>query len=154
MRPHTAGSQPSAAAPLRQTILLVDDDSSIRALFSTTLEHYGFVVLKAKDGHEALTICKTHEAPIDLLLADLMLPCGIRFADSKRSKPSLHGIDLMRHVSQLRPDIHVLLFSGQSDKFIKSLGNIPEGTAFLRKPFSLDTLVRAVRLALETPTTH
>jgi CheY-like chemotaxis protein len=154
MHPHTVVSQPPIAAPRRQTILLVDDDSSIRALFSTTLEHYGFIVLKAKDGHEALTLCKTHGEPIDLLLADLMLPCGIRFADSKRSRPALHGIDLMRQVSQLRPDIHVLLFSGQSDKFIKSLGNIPEGTAFLRKPFSLDTLVRSVRQALETPTTH
>jgi CheY-like chemotaxis protein len=154
MRPHTIISQPSITTPRRQTILLVDDDSSIRALFSTTLEHHGFVVLKAKDGHEAMTICKTHSEPIDLLLADLMLPCGIRFADAKRSRPALHGIDLMRQVSQLRPEIRVLLFSGQSDKFIKSLGNIPEGTAFLRKPFSLDTLVRSVRHALEIPTTH
>jgi CheY-like chemotaxis protein len=154
MRPHASVSHPTIAAPRRQTILLVDDDSSIRALFSTTLEHYGFVVLKAKDGHEALTLCRTHPEPIDLLLADLMLPCGIRFVDSKRSRPALHGIDLMRQVSQLRPDIRVLLFSGQSDKFIKSLGTIPDGTAFLRKPFSLDTLVRSVRQALETPTTH
>ena len=154
MRTQAAASEFTVSPPGRQTILLVDDDSSIRALFSTTLEHYGFAVLKAKDGHEALTICKTHRDPIDLLLADLMLPCGIRFADSKQSRPAVHGIDLMRQVIQLRPAIRVLLFSGQSDKFIKSLGNIPEGTAFLRKPFSLDTLVRSVRQALETPTTH
>jgi CheY-like chemotaxis protein len=142
--------QPTGSPPA-QTILLVDDDSSIRAVFSSALEHHGFRVLKAKHGAEALAMCQVHRNEIHLLLTDIMLPGGIRLANAKPTGPQVHGIDLMQKASRLCPGIRVLLFSGQPDSVINSLGVIPRGTAFLRKPFSLDTLVRTVRQALENP---
>jgi CheY-like chemotaxis protein len=137
--------------PNKKTILLVDDDSSIRAVFSTTLEHHGLTVLQARHADEALEVCHHYRGDIHLLLADLMLPPKIRLAQAKRGQPPVHGIDLMQKVCSLKPGIRVILFSGQPDQTIKRLGVIPTGTPFLRKPFSLDALVRAVFDVLELP---
>jgi CheY-like chemotaxis protein len=133
------------------TVLVVDDDSTIRAVVSTTLEHHGFTVLKAKHADEALEICRFYKAPIHLLFADLMLPPKVRLARSKCGQPAMHGFELMRQVSAMRPGIRVILFSGQPDVTIKAMGVVPPSVPFLRKPFSLDALVRTVCHTLNPP---
>jgi CheY-like chemotaxis protein len=133
------------------TVLVVDDDSTIRAVVSTTLEHHGFTVLKAKHADEALEICRFYKAPIHLLFADLMLPPKVRLARSKCGQPAMHGFELMRQVSAMRPGIRVILFSGQPDVTIKAMGVVPPSVPFLRKPFSLDALVRTVCHTLSPP---
>src|SRR5437764_11342339 len=92
-------------------ILLVEDDSSIRAVFSTSLEQHGFTILKAKNADEALEICSHYREPIDLLLADLMLPPKVRLSREKKDKPPVHGVELMRRITKMRPGIRVILFS-------------------------------------------
>jgi CheY-like chemotaxis protein len=129
----TTQTMPSQATPApaispqadtdKKTILLVDDDSSIRAVFSTTLEHRGLTVLQARHADEALEICHHYRGDIHLLLADLMLPPKIRLAQSKRGQPPVHGIDLMHKVCALKPGIRVILFSGQPDQITNGSGS-------------------------------
>ncbi len=64
----------STGASDKQTILLVEDDSSILSLFSADLEEQGYHVLRATTSQEAIQICKRHAGPIHLLLTDILLP--------------------------------------------------------------------------------
>lgn len=135
----------------KPTILLVEDDASILALFSADLEAQGYKVLRATSSQEALQICKRHPGPIHLLLADIFLPAtrSLQFVAEKIPKKPMHGPELMRHIVELRPGIRVILMSGQSADGLKALHSMGEQTKpFLRKPISTETLVRTVRQVL------
>jgi CheY-like chemotaxis protein len=118
-----------------ETILLVEDTDPLREVVREILEAQGYAVLPAARGEEALGLAANYQAPIHLLLTDLMLP-------------SISGLDLARLVSALRPEIRVLYMSGYSE------GAHQEGVlgdALLEKPFAPDALARAVRRALDGP---
>jgi two-component system cell cycle sensor histidine kinase/response regulator CckA len=142
---------PATSKPpvVRRTILLVDDDPSLRAVFTTTLEDHGFTVLNAKNADEALEVSRYYTSPIHLLLTDLMLPPKVRLTRSRQGQAAIHGLELMNKILAMRPGIQVILFSGQPDEVIEALGPIPEETTFLRKPFTLDTLIQKVCRVLD-----
>ena len=108
------------------TILLVDDDSRLRAVFARALERVGYTVLTAGNGREALSVLQ-HLVP-DLIITDL-------------SMPELDGAALVRALRQnpLVAQVPVLLMSGNGS------ANVPAGYPLLHKPFPLQDLIAAVR---------
>src|SRR5438105_13823925 len=85
-----------------KTILLVEDDSQLRALLSRILEKEGYRVLTAKDGNDAFRLCLDSDGDIDLLVTDVILP-------------GINGIDLVQFVESRWPEVRIIMFSGQID---------------------------------------
>ena len=111
------------------TVLLVDDDSSLRAPIRRTLVLAGFTVLEASSAEEALVICKRHKGRIQLLLTDMVLP-------------KMNGIELADRLESLRPEIKVLFMSGYTDHAVLAHGVLDPDKNFIQKPFTLDTLTQ------------
>ena len=135
------------SAAIERVVLLVDDEPAVLALCAAGLEQEGFRVLKASNAAEALDRAK-QLGRIDILATDVVLPDQLRMAKHHWQRPTMHGVDLMRRMVALQPGVKVILFSGQSEETIKTVGGIPAGTVFLRKPFSANTLARSIRRAL------
>lgn len=136
-----------AQAAAGTVILLVEDDASIRQIFTYGLTQEGFTVLPAKHSHEALKYCKEYPSTIHLVITDLGLPDELRLANNT-TKTSLKGVELVRRLMTLRPSLKVLIISGQGEEMLQKSGALHSGWPFLRKPFGLDTLLRHVRLLL------
>ncbi|WP_447978430.1 response regulator [Candidatus Nitrospira bockiana] len=133
-----------------ETILLVEDDPSIRMLLGYELSHAGYTVLSASMVEEALKLCKEYDAPIQLLITDLALPQGLRLAMG-RPEPTLAGLDLAAEALKLRPSLQVLFISGQPEEVLERFQVRQVAATLLRKPFGSDTLLRAVRALLSLP---
>lgn len=127
------------------TILLVEDQRAIMQLFQHELERRGYSVLSAIDADEALHKCFQHAGPIHLLLADVFLPKKSVSTNPRWHHVSINGLELARCLKVLRPSIRVLLISGHPSEDIQSLGGLPQGTAFLKKPFGPDLLLRKIQ---------
>jgi len=148
------GLQPEQPKPASrsQTILLVDDDAYFLAWLSTFLEGEGFAVLKANHAQEALQKCAKHAGPIHLLLTDLLLPPkALQLQMDKPASPRMHGLQLMRAIVDMRPNVRAILMSGHSDQELVALKISREGHTFLRKPFGLDTLLWTANAVLGHP---
>lgn len=117
-----------------RTILLVEDEPSLRKLTLHTLKDLGYTVYEAKDAFEALEIAKRTENVMDLLLTDVVMP-------------GMSGRSLADTLSPLRPDMRVLYMSGYTDGEIAPHGVLETGTLILRKPFTRDQLMRQVEEA-------
>jgi CheY-like chemotaxis protein len=118
----------------RKRILFVDDDEQILALVSDFFGDDELDLVTAKDGAEALRILEG-DAPIDLLVTDIVMPGGI------------DGFDIAHRAKQLRPDLHVIYISG----FIKNIPWGEKGIGYgplISKPFRLDDLGREMEKAL------
>ncbi len=127
-RPVAALSQPRG----RETVLVVEDHPGVRVLATEVLRRQGYTVLEAKDSEEALETCQNRPGPIHVLLADVNLP-------------KMNGRQLGALVRQLHPGIRVLYISGD----LPGEAALSPGEAFLGKPFTPETLLRAVRALLE-----
>jgi signal transduction histidine kinase/CheY-like chemotaxis protein len=120
-----------------ETILLVEDEETIRSMAKVFLESYGYHVIEAGNGPEALEIWKENRGRIDLLLTDLVMPHGVS------------GQELARTLQSDRPDLKIIYSSGYSrdlfgdDSFLK-----PE-TNFLQKPYRLNSLADMIRKCLD-----
>ncbi|MGH9317627.1 MAG: response regulator [Thermoanaerobaculia bacterium] len=127
-----------AAKPLpgSETILLVEDDESVRALARRVLVSYGYTVLEALNGEDAMDVVSRHRGVIHLMVTDAVMP-------------GMSGPQLARQLSSLRPDMRVLFISGYTDDAIVRHGLLKPTEAFLPKPFSPDALVRKVREVLQ-----
>jgi signal transduction histidine kinase/CheY-like chemotaxis protein len=117
-----------------ETILVAEDEDSLRESISEYLKERGYIVLKASDGQQALELADRHTGPIHLLLTDVIMP-------------KISGPDLARRLAS-RPGMETLFMSGYTDDAIVSHGVLQAGTAFLQKPFSLSTLGSKVRRTL------
>ena len=134
-------------------VLLVEDHESTRALFADNLSFEGFIVLTAHSVDEALQVCKLYPDPIDLLVADVLLPRTTEFQLLRTVKPrpsQASGVDLAQQVRFKRPEARVLFISGHSDQELQRLGVFKEPWPFLRKPFNAATFVETVRQVLST----
>jgi len=126
------------AVPARgtETVLVVEDEVSVRSLVRGVLESHGYRVLEACHGADALAISDQHGGPIHLLLTDVVMP-------------EMSGRDLASRVVPRRPGIRVLYMSGYTDDAIVHNGVLDAGTAFLQKPFTPDALAHKVREVLD-----
>ena len=137
---------------MKQTILLVDDDSVIVQLCTAILEQAGFSVLPATNSSEALKICKNHPGPIHLLLTDLVMPPPeFSFASGDNEFPNVHGHELAVRALRMRKDLRVILMSGNIYQYLAGYGIRRGDLPFLPKPFEHQALVALVRQTLHAP---
>ena len=115
-----------------ETILVVEDDASVRTLVIRVLRRRGFAVLEAEDGREALDVIRGGAGRIDLLISDVMLP-------------AISAPRLIEQVRKHAPDLPILLISGYSAEDVPA----EPGTPYLAKPFTPAQLVRRVREVLD-----
>ncbi len=128
------GSQPAGG---QETILIVDDEDMVRNLSRLILQGYGYKVLLAEDGMQALSIFEERWAEIDLVLLDLTMP-------------RLSGRDTLRRLVQLDPAARVLLTSGYSTQPPIEPG-CENVLGFVGKPYRVEDLIALVRRALDRP---
>ncbi len=126
---------PAAAAGGSETILLVEDEESVRQLVRDTLASKGYKVLEADSGEAGLAVAEKHAGQIDLIITDVMMP-------------GMSGREMVNKLNQSRPAARVLYLSGYTEDAIVSEGKFESGTAFLQKPFSLQSLSKKVREVL------
>jgi signal transduction histidine kinase len=119
-----------------ETILLVEDEESVRRAIHGILERNGYVVLEAGQGSEALALCLTHEGTIDLLLTDLVMP-------------HITGVDLASELTSLMPALQVLYMTGYPDEALHQQGLASQLAPLLEKPFAPELLLRKVREVLD-----
>ena len=127
-----------ALSPGTETVLLVEDDDSVRDLAREILEMNGYTVLEASNGVEALELVECRPGEFDLLVTDLVMPL-------------LGGRELAEKVLSRLPHIPVLYFSGYTDSAVLHQGELAAGTFFLQKPFTPSALAGKVREALDSP---
>jgi PAS domain S-box-containing protein len=127
--------------PVKETILVVEDEEAVRELIQTVLCEKGYEVVTAHDPQQAEEVSARFPRDIQLLLTDMVMP-------------GISGRELATRISARRRDIRVLYMSGYTDNVITSGGMLEKGLAFLQKPFSPATLVQKVREVLShTPAT-
>jgi CheY-like chemotaxis protein len=120
---------------LRGTVLVVDDEESVRRTVSRVLEVLGCKVLRAEDGTVAVQRVRESSKPIDLVLLDLTMPI-------------LDGVQTLHELRQMRPDLPVILMSGFAE--VHALAKFGEHrlSGFLQKPFTIDEVQRRVTAVL------
>jgi len=110
-----------------KTILIVDDEPEVRKLVGAMVTQFGHHALTADSGEHALTVYKKHEAPIDLLVTDVVAP-------------GMSGPMLADKLSALQPDLKVLYISGYDNTHVVQKYVVEKGHALLTKPFTVKEL--------------
>jgi PAS domain S-box-containing protein len=121
-----------------ETILVVEDESPVRWTVRNVLERYGYRVLEAAAGVEALAVWHQHQHEIALLLTDVVMPAG------------LTGQELADKFKFQKPDLKVIYTSGYSVQVAGKGLHLLDGLTFLQKPFDADKLALAVRKCLDS----
>jgi PAS domain S-box-containing protein len=138
----TIALQPPAAltevAHGQETILLVEDESTVRELTQQYLQAQGYTVFEAADPNVALQISQAHSGAIHLLLTDVIMP-------------GMNGRELAQRITAARAETRVLYMSGYTENAIGHNGTLDEGINLLQKPFTLPALRARVRQALDAP---
>jgi CheY-like chemotaxis protein len=138
-----AAERPAArdVAPLprgRETILLVEDEASLRELVRECLEDCGYTVLDARHGADALERAAGHKGEVQLLMTDVVMP-------------GIGGRDLAEKLAASQPGLKVLYMSGYTDDAVVHHGVLSQEMDFLQKPFTQEALARKVREVLDRP---
>jgi two-component system cell cycle sensor histidine kinase/response regulator CckA len=119
-----------------ETILIVEDEEEVKDLTAQILKKYGYTILKASKGNEAISICDGHKGSIHLMLTDVVMP-------------EMDGRRLAESIISLRPGIKVLYMSGYTDNAIIHHGVLDKGMNYIQKPFTVESLARKVREVLD-----
>jgi two-component system, cell cycle sensor histidine kinase and response regulator CckA len=141
--PSAGDDEPRVTEPSRgataprgaEVLLLVEDEDQVRALARRILERYGYKILEARDGRDALRIAEGYEGRIDVLVTDVVMP-------------ELAGHQVFQSLLKARPTLRVLYMSGFTEYDIIRRGFVHAETAFLQKPFTATGLAQAVRAVL------
>jgi len=135
--PDPDGTAPSEAIRGgNETILLAEDDESVRKLTERALTAYGYRVLIARDGAEAVDIFRRHGQEIAMAVLDVVMP-------------KMGGKQVYEEIADASPRLKVLFLSGYSADTVHEHFVLHPGLAFLQKPFDLPSLVRKVREVLD-----
>jgi two-component system cell cycle sensor histidine kinase/response regulator CckA len=118
-----------------ETVLVVEDEHSLRRLAQRVLERAGYRVLAASNGAEAREQFAQHRGRIDLLLTDVVMP-------------GVSGPDLFRSLADQNPALSVVYMSGYPEEAIERQAGLDRSRPFVQKPFTASALVEAVREAL------
>ena len=128
------------AAPISsgdETVLIVEDEGAVRRAATRVLRAAGYQVLSAASGEEALALCERYNAPIDLLLSDVVMP-------------GMSGRELADELGRRYPNLAVLFTSGFTDDAITHHGVLAPGTQLISKPFAITDLTRKIRAILDS----
>jgi two-component system, cell cycle sensor histidine kinase and response regulator CckA len=139
-----ASTQPAApieapatdAPPGTETVLLCEDEDSVRRLMERILSRSGYTVLSAATPSEALDLASAHSDAIDALVSDVIMP-------------GLSGPELAHRLREQLPSLLTLFVSGYTAETVRDRGNLPTGSALLEKPFNRAGLLRALRALLD-----
>ena len=126
----------TAVAGGTETLLLVEDEDAVRGLAVRILSEYGYTVLSAANGKDALQALREAENTVDLMVTDVVMP-------------GMGGAELAQKTRRLQPDVPILFVSGYADPEDRIGSTLAHRAAFLRKPFSPADLARAVRDLLD-----
>ncbi len=119
-----------------ETVLLVEDDTAVRKIAKLALKEFGYHVLEAQDGADALQLVERQTDEIQLLLTDVVMP-------------RIGGSSLVEQLHSRLPDLKVIYMSGYTDDAVVRHSILQEGCAFLHKPFSPVALAQKVREVLD-----
>ncbi len=116
----------------QESIIVVEDEADVREMAVQVLELYGYNVIEAEDGLDALKKCIGNKQEVDLVVTDMVMP-------------NMGGIDLVQRLREIWPDLRVLLMSGYPTDVIEHEVKLDEKTSFLQKPYRAEELVQSVR---------
>ena len=119
-----------------ETLLLVEDEDSLRRLAREILEDAGYIVLEAESGHRGLSVSREHAGPIPLLITDVVMP-------------GLSGPKMAERLALERPEMRVLFASGYTDEALGPHGVLEPGVDFIQKPYRSEDLLARVRTILD-----
>ncbi|MDQ6717881.1 MAG: PAS domain S-box protein [Gemmatimonadota bacterium] len=119
-----------------ETVLLIEDESAVRAIAKRLLTSHGYIVLEAADGAEALGISASFRSKIDLVISDAVMP-------------GMGGAQVVRLLEEQRPGIKSLFMSGYTDDEVVRGGIVSSAVHFVQKPFTEADFTRAVRGTLD-----
>ena len=130
-------------SPCVETILLVEDEDTVRKLACETLRGYGYTVLEASNGPEAVSASAKFDGTIHLLITDVVMP-------------GMSGLELSQNLKKSRPGMPVLFMSGYSEEVLSRVGFMGPGEAFFQKPVTPARLYAKIReiLRLTSPQSH
>jgi DNA-binding NtrC family response regulator len=120
----------------KETILVVDDEESLRTVIVDLLCHLGYCTLSAADGHEAMELAEGYAGKIDLLLTDVVMH-------------PLPGPMLAEKLMRSRPEMKVIYISGYANASLAPDGVLKPGTVLVHKPFTMKILSAKLREVLE-----
>jgi len=120
----------------KETILLAEDEESVRKLIKEVLEADGYRVIEAADGEEAISKFMENKDRIDILLLDIVMP-------------KMSGREVYERIKKIKPDIKLLMASGYPADFISQKGILEEGLNFIAKPMSPPKLLKKMREVLD-----
>jgi two-component system cell cycle sensor histidine kinase/response regulator CckA len=143
--PHVAGipsghengdRPPEVVRGGQETVLVVEDESIVRQVATRVLRKNGYRVLEAPDAATALSLARSHNGPIHLMITDVVMP-------------GMNGKELAERLRPERPDMAVLYMSGYSEDIVMHRGILDPGIAFIEKTFSGPVLLQKVREVLD-----
>jgi signal transduction histidine kinase len=120
------------------TVLVVDDERTVRELTARMIERLGHRVLTAADGVEALERAAAHDGPLHVLLTDVVMP-------------RMGGRELAQALRERRPELRVIFSTGYAEEAVQANGHVDRGTCVLPKPYALAELEAKLREVLEPP---
>jgi PAS domain S-box-containing protein len=120
-----------------ETVLLVEDDGSVREMVAMVLDRLGYKVLSADNGASALVLAEEYKHNIGLLMTDVVMP-------------GMNGREIAEQLIKIHPETKVLYTSGYTEDVIVHHGIVDEGLNFIGKPYVLDALARKLRQVLES----
>ncbi len=119
-----------------ETIMLVEDEAQVRRLATTILQRFGYKVIEAKNGLEAIDFASKFDGTIHLLLTDVVMP-------------GMSGDTVARRICETRPGTKVLFMSGHPESMVSHMGVIASDGRFIKKPFTGADLARRVREVID-----
>ncbi len=119
-----------------ETVLLVEDEESVRKLARQVLELYGYTVLEGKHGGDGLQLARNHAGSIDIVVTDIVMPI-------------IDGAELVRRLRKDRPDIRVLYITGYTESALARRFMSKDDDRLLIKPFHPERFARVVREVLD-----